>query len=444
MTNVNKFEVDDWLPDPYDRMHDDYVTSEQLRDTYMTGTANTPYSYFDRSSLLLPTMQAQPNGLSHCHAYAHGEDNGMMDHLLAWPVPTATSTSAFTGFVKPEVPAMSHPLLQGQDSLSSHLFSATTMPTNQERHHEMLMSQDSVVYSNVQPSTDPSGADRHVHDFGRFPSGSVSAGTGLETGSSFGSVDAHGSVVDMQHQPGLLRDMCGPFDSQPHPAPWLVAMPPEPVGTLSPKDLPLQGTLSPVAFSDGPVPLNLLATDEDDGQILSGDQEDDVLCVKDLAQRRGSSRVSSSNHSSRRNGTGRTTASKKRKQLPIKHQATTDRIARDEFLLVSKRKGMTYREIRAAGGFTEAESTLRGRYRTLTKSREERVRKPEWSEKDIELLKKAVRKFTRGMGPEAAKVPWKQVAEYIHQKGGSYLFGNATCRKKWDELALAERSRSAA
>ncbi|ROT36194.1 hypothetical protein SODALDRAFT_328556 [Sodiomyces alkalinus F11] len=120
-------------------------------------------------------------------------------------------------------------------------------------------------------------------------------------------------------------------------------------------------------------------------------------------------------------------------------QATADRIARDEFLLVSKRKGMTYREIRAAGGFTEAESTLRGRYRTLTKSREERVRKPEWSEKDIELLKKAVRKFTRGMGPEAAKVPWKQVAEYIHQKGGSYLFGNATCRKKWDELAVAER-----
>lgn len=148
--------------------------------------------------------------------------------------------------------------------------------------------------------------------------------------------------------------------------------------------------------------------------------------------------------------------------------ATTDRIARDEFLLVSKRKGMTYREIRAAGGFTEAESTLRGRYRTLTKSREERVRKPEWSEKDvgflffffflsfsillriltettqIELLKKAVRKFTRGLGPEAAKVPWKQVAEYIHQKGGSYLFGNATCRKKWDELALAEKSRSVA
>lgn len=36
------------------------------------------------------------------------------------------------------------------------------------------------------------------------------------------------------------------------------------------------------------------------------------------------------------------------------------------------------------------------------------------------------------------KVPWKQVAEYIHDRGGSYLFGNATCRKKWDELVTSE------
>jgi hypothetical protein len=26
------------------------------------------------------------------------------------------------------------------------------------------------------------------------------------------------------------------------------------------------------------------------------------------------------------------------------------------------------------------------------------------------------------------------VAEYIFHHGGSYLFGNSTCRKKWDEL----------
>jgi hypothetical protein len=60
-----------------------------------------------------------------------------------------------------------------------------------------------------------------------------------------------------------------------------------------------------------------------------------------------------------------------------------DRSAKDEFLVKHKQLGLTYKEIRRMGGFTEAESTLRGRYRTLTKSREARVRKPEWSEKDV-------------------------------------------------------------
>jgi hypothetical protein len=59
------------------------------------------------------------------------------------------------------------------------------------------------------------------------------------------------------------------------------------------------------------------------------------------------------------------------------------RLARDEFLVRQRQAGMTYKEIRRAGGFTEAESTLRGRYRTLTKSREARVRKPEWGDKDV-------------------------------------------------------------
>lgn len=33
-----------------------------------------------------------------------------------------------------------------------------------------------------------------------------------------------------------------------------------------------------------------------------------------------------------------------------------------------------------------------------------------------------------------AKIPWKQVAEYIASNGGSYHFGNTTCRKRWDKL----------
>jgi hypothetical protein len=26
------------------------------------------------------------------------------------------------------------------------------------------------------------------------------------------------------------------------------------------------------------------------------------------------------------------------------------------------------------------------------------------------------------------------VAEHIYKQGGSYLFGNSTCRKRWDEM----------
>ncbi|KAJ2997606.1 hypothetical protein NUW58_g598 [Xylaria curta] len=113
--------------------------------------------------------------------------------------------------------------------------------------------------------------------------------------------------------------------------------------------------------------------------------------------------------------------------------ADPERDAKNRFLVESKLAGMTYREIRRQGGFTEAESTLRGRFRTLTKNKEARVRKPEWQDKDIRLLKKAVRKLAKD-DKTSAKVPWKQVAAYIYEHDGSYHFGNATCRKKWDEL----------
>ncbi|KAK5659713.1 hypothetical protein OQA88_924 [Cercophora sp. LCS_1] len=117
----------------------------------------------------------------------------------------------------------------------------------------------------------------------------------------------------------------------------------------------------------------------------------------------------------------------------------------DAYLLHARAEGKTYKTIRAEGRFTEAESTLRGRYRTLTKAREERVRRPEWSERDLRLLDQGVRRLAKPTGPyrswprgetnlSEAKIPWKAVAEYIVQQGGSYHFGNSTCRKRWDEL----------
>ncbi|KAK0639505.1 hypothetical protein B0T16DRAFT_463172 [Cercophora newfieldiana] len=131
----------------------------------------------------------------------------------------------------------------------------------------------------------------------------------------------------------------------------------------------------------------------------------------------------------------------------------------DKFLVESRELGMTYKDIRAKGGFTEAESTLRGRYRTLTKSREERVRKPGWSETDIRLLEEGVRMLSRpAVGAysrygtsvqgvtedqlENAKIPWKQVAEYIARNGGTYHFGNSTCRKRWDELRASQMKKA--
>lgn len=61
----------------------------------------------------------------------------------------------------------------------------------------------------------------------------------------------------------------------------------------------------------------------------------------------------------------------------------SQRRACDDFLIRSKLAGKSYKDIRVEGRFTEAESTLRGRFRTLTKRKEQRVRKPQWQEKDV-------------------------------------------------------------
>ncbi|KAL2870027.1 uncharacterized protein BJX67DRAFT_303673 [Aspergillus lucknowensis] len=124
---------------------------------------------------------------------------------------------------------------------------------------------------------------------------------------------------------------------------------------------------------------------------------------------------------------------------------TTD--ARNALLIEYKRRGLSYKDIKRIGGFKEAESTLRGRFRALTKSKEQRVRKPQWQEKDIRLLCEAVNACSepnkhslcgstcRSKRPvPAPKVPWKRVAQYIWTHGGSYHFGNATCKKKWCEV----------
>ena len=57
----------------------------------------------------------------------------------------------------------------------------------------------------------------------------------------------------------------------------------------------------------------------------------------------------------------------------------------DEFLLRARAADYSYAEIKDKGQFDEALATLRGRHRKLTKRRDERVRKPIWTKKDVSI-----------------------------------------------------------
>ncbi|RAH81066.1 hypothetical protein BO86DRAFT_410384 [Aspergillus japonicus CBS 114.51] len=118
---------------------------------------------------------------------------------------------------------------------------------------------------------------------------------------------------------------------------------------------------------------------------------------------------------------------------------------KNKLLIQYKQQGFSYKAIKEVCNFAEAESTLRGRYRTLTKPKHSR----------IQLLCEAVTQLEHGRQAsqcpylfdhqsrnltlvQPPKVSWKQVALYIYENGGSYLFGNATCKKKWCEVHNAK------
>ena len=62
-----------------------------------------------------------------------------------------------------------------------------------------------------------------------------------------------------------------------------------------------------------------------------------------------------------------------------------DRRTGHEYIVQMRSQGYTYKEIKKLGKFTEAESTLRGRYRVLTKGKEQRVRRPKWQQSDVSV-----------------------------------------------------------
>jgi hypothetical protein len=73
-------------------------------------------------------------------------------------------------------------------------------------------------------------------------------------------------------------------------------------------------------------------------------------------------------------------------QLPQLPLDATDREAKDKFLVEARLLDVSYKDIKRLGNFTEAESTLRGRYRTLTKKKEHRVRDPQWTNIDVSFF----------------------------------------------------------
>lgn len=61
----------------------------------------------------------------------------------------------------------------------------------------------------------------------------------------------------------------------------------------------------------------------------------------------------------------------------------SSRSEQNKFLVRARMAGMSYKGILSKGNFTDAESTLRGRFRTLTKDKKDRVRKPIWTANDV-------------------------------------------------------------
>lgn len=70
----------------------------------------------------------------------------------------------------------------------------------------------------------------------------------------------------------------------------------------------------------------------------------------------------------------------------VKGRSAQRDTSKDDLLIRLKTQGLSYKQIKETGGFDEAESTLRGRYRALTKPREARLRKPEWGKREVSGL----------------------------------------------------------
>ncbi|RSM13091.1 hypothetical protein CEP52_002112 [Fusarium oligoseptatum] len=114
----------------------------------------------------------------------------------------------------------------------------------------------------------------------------------------------------------------------------------------------------------------------------------------------------------------------------------TSQDSRDRYLVTCRQKGFTYKEIMKAGGYTEKEPTLRGKFRALTKPAFQRVRKPKWTRRDCDLLRALTLRWhgNNNTTPGSVRPLWGQIAQEMIQYGASYPFGAGTCSRKWRSL----------
>ncbi|KAF4459667.1 hypothetical protein FALBO_13570 [Fusarium albosuccineum] len=109
---------------------------------------------------------------------------------------------------------------------------------------------------------------------------------------------------------------------------------------------------------------------------------------------------------------------------------------RDKYLLSGRAWGLTYKTIKQWGGFPDAESTLRGRFRALTKNTQDRVRKPRWEAADFHALDTALINLATAQNGRLGKIPWKNVADEMVRLGGTYHFGAGTVSKMYSQVKL--------
>lgn len=112
--------------------------------------------------------------------------------------------------------------------------------------------------------------------------------------------------------------------------------------------------------------------------VINGDHDPFFVAADTFARRDSRRRI---NQPTQKRHT--TDTSHLRQQLGSNRTYSCPSEKRNAFLIESKRHGLSYKDIKRLGGFKEAESTLRGRFRTLTKTKDQRVRKPRWHDKDV-------------------------------------------------------------